>query len=112
MELLAEMKLTERQQYWLEHIQACEASGKSVTTYAAEHGFHVGAMYAGKKMLVRKGALRGAQRSRFQRVQTAAAVTVDQTWRIQLPNGVLVDFSGTVDAGALLTVLNTAADLE
>jgi len=39
-------------------------------------------------------------------------VTVDQKWRIQLPNGVLVDFSGTVDAGALLTVLNTAADLE
>ncbi len=111
MELLAEMKLTERQQYWLEHIQACEASGKSVTSYAAEHGFHVGAMYAGKKMLVRKGALRGAQRSRFQRLQTVP-VTVDQKWRIQLPNGVLVDFSGTVDAGALLTVLNTAADLE
>ena len=77
MELLAEMKLTERQQYWLEHIQACEASGKSVTTYAAEHGFHVGAMYAGKKMLVRKGALRGPQRSRFQRLQTVP-VTVDQ----------------------------------
>jgi len=111
MELLAEMKLTERQQYWLEHIQACEASGKSVTSYAAEHGFHVGAMYAGKKMLVRKGALRGAQRSRFQRLQTVP-VTVDQKWRIQLPNGVLVEFSGTVDAGALLTVLNTAADLE
>ena len=111
MELLAEVKLTERQQYWLEHIQACEASGKSVTTYAAEHGFHVGAMYAGKKMLVRKGALRGAQLSRFQRLQTVP-VTVDQKWRIQLPNGVLVEFSGTVDAGALLTVLNTAADLE
>ena len=111
MELLAEVKLTERQQYWLEHIQACEASGKSVTSYAAEHGFHVGAMYAGKKMLVRKGALRGAPLSRFQRLQTVP-VTVDQKWRIQLPNGVLVDFSGTVDAGALLTVLNTAADLE
>ena len=111
MGLLAEIKLTERQQYWLEHIQACEASGKSVTTYAAEHGFHVGAMYAGKKMLVRKGAFGGAPLRRFQRLQTVP-VTVDQKWRIQLPNGVLVDFSGTVDAGALLTVLNTAADLE
>ena len=111
MELSAEMNLTERQQYWLEHIQACEDSGKSVTTYAAEHGFHVGAMYAGRKMLVRKGVLRGAQHSRFQRVQTAA-VTGGLQWRIQLPNGVSVDFSGTVDAGALMTVLNTAADLE
>ena len=111
MELLAEMKLTERQQYWLEHIQACEVSGKGATAYAAEHGFRVGAMYAGKKMLVRKGVLSGLQRSRFQRVQTAAAVTVDQKWRIQLPNGVSVDFSGTVDAGSLSTVLTTAARL-
>ena len=111
MELLAEMKLTERQQYWLEHIQACETSGKSVARYAEEHGFHVGAMYAGKKMLVRKGALRGAPLSRFQRLQTVP-VTGGLQWCIRLPNGVSVDFSGTVEAGALLTVLNTAADLE
>ena len=109
MELSVEMNLTERQQYWLEHILACEDSGKSVTTYAAEHGFHVGAMYAGKKMLVRKGVLPRTRHSRFQRVQTA--VTVDNRWRIQLPNGVSVDFSGTVDAGTLSTVLTTAAHL-
>ncbi len=111
MDVVEEMKLTERQRYWLEHIQACEVSGKGATAYAAEHGFRVGAMYAGKKMLVRKGALPGAQHSRFQRVQTAA-VTVDQKWRIQLANGVSVDFSGTVDAGSLSTVLKTAAHLE
>ena len=111
MELSVEMNLTERQQYWLEHILACEDSGKSVTTYAAEHGFHVGAMYAGKKMLVRKGVLPRTRRSRFQRVQTAA-VTGGLQWRIQLPNGVSVDFSGTVDAGSLSTVLTTAAHLE
>ena len=32
-------------------------------------------------------------------------------YRFQLPNGVSVTFSGTVDAGALTTVLNTAATL-
>jgi len=32
------MKLTERQRYWLEHIQASEASGKGATAYAAEQG--------------------------------------------------------------------------
>ncbi len=110
MDVAEEMKLTDRQRYWLEHIQACEVSGKGATAYAAEHGFRVGAMYAGKKMLVKKGALLGTQQGRFQRVQTAA-VTVDNKWRIQLPNGVLVEFSGTVDAGLLSTVLNTAAGL-
>ncbi len=110
MDVAEEMRLTERQRYWLEHIRACEASGESVTAYAAEHGFHVGAMYAGKKALVRKGALPGTRRGPFQRVQTAV-VTVDNKWRIQLPNGVLVDFSGSVDAGSLSTVLKTAAGL-
>ena len=111
MDVMEEMKLTERQRYWLEHIQACEASGKGASVYAAEHGFRVGAMYAGKKMLVRKGALPAAQPSRFQRVQTSA-VTADQKGRSQLPNGVSVDFFGTVDAGSLSTVLYTAAHLE
>ena len=102
--------LTDRQRYWLEQIKACEASGMSVSAYAAEQGFHVGAMYAGKKALVSKGALPGTQRSRFQRVQTAA-VTDDKQWRIRLPNGISVEFSGTADAGSLSTVLNTVAGL-
>ncbi len=110
MDVAEEMRLTDRQRYWLEHIRACEASGKSVTAYAAEHGFHVGAMYAGKKALVRKGALPRTKRSQFQRVQTAA-VTVDNKWRIRLPNGVSVDFSGTVEAESLSTVLKTVAGL-
>jgi len=105
------MELTERQRYWLEHIQRCESSGKCAKAYAAEQGFRVGAMYAGKKMLVRKGALPGPQHNRFQRVQRGAMM-IDQKWRIQLPNGVSVDFSGTVDAGSLSTVLTTAAHLE
>jgi hypothetical protein len=36
---------------------------------------------------------------------------VSSEWRIQLPNGVAVAFVGSVDAGALATVLNTAASL-
>ena len=106
-----EQALTERQQYWLDHIKACEASGKGATAYAAEHGFRVGAMYAGKKSLVKKGVLPVTRRSRFQRVQ-AEAVSVGSQWHVQLPNGVSVDFSGTVDASSLSTVLSTAARLE
>jgi len=103
-------RLTEHQRHWLEQIQACEASGKSVVAYASEHGYPVRAMYDAKKALVRKGVLPRTRRARFQRVQ-AAAVTVSGEWRIQLPNGVAVDFSGTVDAGSLSTVLNTVARL-
>ncbi len=105
-----ELRLTDHQRYWLERIQACEASGKSVAHYASEQGFPVRAMYDAKKVLVRKGVLPRTQRARFQRVQTAA-VNVSSEWRIQLPNGVSADFSSTVDAGSLSTVLNTVARL-
>jgi len=103
-------RLTEHQRHWLEQIQACEASGKSVVAYASEQGYPVRAMYDAKKALVKKGILPRTHRARFQRVQTQA-VTVGSEWRIQLPNGISVDFSGTVDAGSLSTVLSTVAHL-
>jgi hypothetical protein len=103
--------LTGRQRYWLEHIQACEASGKSIAEYAAEHGIHVRAMYSGKKMLVNKGVLPATQPTRFQQVQVVEAAVGNQ-WRIGLPNGVSVAFVGEVDARALCAVLSVSASVE
>jgi hypothetical protein len=82
--------LTERQQFWLEHIQACEASGKSIVEYAATQGIAARAMYRGKKTLVQKGILPGTQPIRFRQVQVEAAAS--NQWRIGLPNGVSVAF--------------------
>lgn len=42
--------LTERQRYWLDRVQACRASGKTVIEYAAEHDLAAQAMYAGKRL--------------------------------------------------------------
>ena len=103
--------LTERQRYWLEHIRACKDSGMTMADYAAEHGLGARAMYAGKKILVKKGVLPGTQPARFQRVRVIQA-PVSEQWRIQLPNGVSVAFAGAVDARTLTTVLSTAASLE
>jgi len=105
---IAGTTLTERQRYWLEQVRACEASGKTVAEYAVEQGISAQALYAGKKLLVRKGVLPRTRPLRFQRVQVAG-VAVGAEWRIQLPNGVSVFCSGEVDAGALATVLSTAA---
>jgi len=104
--------LTERQRYWLEQLQACEASRKTIADYATEHGIARQAMYAGKKMLVKKGVLPRTRRARFQRAQVVEGVTVGSEWRIELPNGVAVAFSGAVDARILTTVLSSAAAVE
>jgi hypothetical protein len=103
--------LTGRQRYWLEHVQACEASGKSMVKYAASQDIAVRDMYAGKKTLVKKGVLPGTQPSRFQRIQVMEAAVGNQ-WRIGLPNGVSVAFAGEVDSRALSAVLNVSASLE
>ena len=103
--------LTERQRYWLKHIEACKACGKTIAEYAADHGMTAQAMYAGKKILVKKGVLPALQPARFQRVRVIKA-PVSSQWRIGLPNGVSVAFAGTVDARTLTTVLSTAAALE
>ena len=103
--------LTDRQRYWLEHVQACEASGKSMVEYAASQDIAVRDMYAGKKILVKKGVLPGTRAVRFQRVQVMEA-TVSNQWRIGLPNGVSVAFVGEVDTQALTTILHSAASIE
>ena len=103
--------LTDRQRYWLEHIQACEAAGKSIVEYAAAQDFTAQTMYAGKSTLVKKGILPALRPTRFQRVQVLEAPISNQ-WRIGLPNGVSVAFAGEVDARTLTTVLSSAASLE
>ena len=103
--------LTQRQRYWLEHIQACKQSGKTIAAYAAEQGFTARAMYGGKKILVKKGVLPGRRPARFQRVQVLEATPSSQ-WRVGLPNGVSVAFVGEVDTGSLAMVLGAAALLE
>ena len=103
--------LTDRQRYWLEHIQACEVSGKSMAEYAASQGIAARAMYGGKKTLVYKGVLPATQATRFQRVQVMEAAASNQ-WRIGLTNGVSVAFAGEVDSRTLSAVLNVSASLE
>jgi len=105
-----EASLTGQQRYWLKHVQACEASGKRITEYAAENGIGVRAMYDGKRALVKKGVLPRTHDARFQRAQVIEPVASSE-WHIQLPNGVSVAFAGSVDTRTLTTVLSTVAAL-
>lgn len=104
-------KLTAHQHACLEHIQAYEASGMKLSAYAAENGLDVRALYDARKVLKRKGLLAVRQAPvRFQRARVSVAET-DAEWRVALPNGAVVEFSGAVDGGSLSTVLSTLAKL-
>jgi hypothetical protein len=60
--------LTERQQYWLKHIRACDAAGQTTINYARAHGINVKSMYSARKALAEKGTLPCPEPGRFQRV--------------------------------------------
>ena len=104
--------LTERQQYWLKHIRACEISGQTTIDYAREHGIKVKSMYSARKALVEKGTLPRPEPARFQQVQVVSGSPAsDSQWHVQLPNGAAVAFSGNVDAATLSLVLTTVVAL-
>ncbi len=100
-------KLTERQQFWLEHLRACERNGQSLKSYAAEHGLAVSALYEAKSRLKRRGLVASTPKhGRFARVELASeTASVPPVCRIHLRNGTVVELMCTPESWEkLLTV--------
>jgi len=103
--------LTERQRYWLDHIQSWNESGMRMSEYARAQNFPVRAMYDAKKTLVKKGVLprsRSSHTTRFEQVQIIES-PAESEWRIALPNGSVVEFSASFDEHVLGSILKVAA---
>ena len=105
-------ELTERQRYWLDHLEACERSGETTKAYAEAHGLSVSMMYSWRKELTMRGVWSRrsdiSRPSRFDRVEVFNEPVLSSTWQILLPNGVQIGFSGTVDEAELALVLRAA----
>ena len=108
-------ELTERQQYWLNHIESCDQLGQATKAYAETHGLSVSMMYSWRKKLSVMGVLSAGSERRqscnFERVQVVGGEPRSGEWRIVLPNGVQIGFCGVVDGGLLSTVLKVASRL-
>ena len=108
--------LTDKQQHWLKHIQACASSGVSVKAYAEQHGIKIKTLYYWKKALVKKGVLPRSRKPRtpavtFQRAQVIHKHTRDNQWNIRLPNGIQIGMTGTVNEAERALVLKTVSYL-
>ncbi|MDO8863951.1 hypothetical protein Q6D67_19880 [Haliea sp. E1-2-M8] len=75
-------ELTERQQFWLEHLRACAKANQTTKDYAQAHGLSVKAMYAARKDLTQRGMLRGTSKptitAPFARVRVAPSPPTTQ----------------------------------
>lgn len=103
---------TPRQRFWLEHLEACQAQGSSLKSYALAHGLSPGALYAAKSNLKRRGSLSTSKLP----VPAPTLLPVHITrgaamFRVHLPNGVVIEVPEHADAQCCRALLGCASAL-
>ena len=86
--------LTDKQQYWLEHILACDNANLSSKDYAMANGLSVTALYSWRKKLRRKGMLKPREHTLFAR---ASLTPTTGHCQISLPDGLVVSLDTHCD---------------
>lgn len=104
--------ITKRQQYWLDHIKAAEASGGTLVAYASAHKLKVKDLYQWKTALTRRGfLLEKKPKPAFVPVATAPANVSPTRCDVTLPNGVRIQFAGKLDSLSLREIMTAASCL-
>jgi len=110
----------ERDRFWLKHHEAQQASGKDAKAYAAAVGISVQALYQGRKRLREKGLLtpgrpKATTVPHFSKVALAAPVASpsieEPRFRITLPNGAVLEWSGAASVGPVSDLVERMARL-
>lgn len=97
--------VTERDRFWMDHEAAIAASGQSAKAYAAEQGLSLHALYQSRKrrrtmaQSAKDASARLASKpSRkpvsFSRVELRPPQTTAAEFRLSLPNGFVLEWSG------------------
>jgi hypothetical protein len=103
-------ELTDRQQYWLDHVRAIERNGGSVLEYAASHGISTGSLYYWRRWATKR-------RNRDDTMQTEAVTAFQRiavrqepatVCRVKMPNGAMIELAGHVTDQMLQTVIRAA----
>ena len=111
---------TERDRFWLKHHEAQVASGDTAKVYAAARGISVQALYQSRKRLRALGLLppgrsrRGSKeaRARFSKVAVDPVPAIEPPrFRIELPNGAVLEWSGAASVGPVADLVERMARL-
>lgn len=96
---------TERDRFWLDHEVAIKASGQTAKAYAAEQGLSLHALYQSRKRRRSMAETAKAARPRsstnpvrkpfaFSRVELRPPPAAPAEFRLWLPNGFVLEWSG------------------
>ncbi len=104
-----QVPLTEKQRYWLQHIETAEREGLSPGVYAERHGLRTAQLYYWRSRLRKRGVLeRKDEPAEFVPVRVR---DMRSEVRVYLPNGVVVACSEPLSEAAWRSVLRGASQL-
>lgn len=120
-----EVELSERDRFWMKHHEAQVASGQNGKVYAAAQDLSLQAFYQARKRLRAIGALPPAREQqkkaavmgqslqgvRFAKVAVTAPRTEVPRLRIELANGIAVEWAGAIEVGPVLDLIERIAQL-
>ena len=106
--MVEELTLSEAEQYWHDHIQACETSGKTISAYAAENNLKKWEFHNWKNRLIKKGLVfRSRRKYRFQKVSIAKGISEErENIKIHFPNGMVLEWNGVISEKQLISFLS------
>ena len=103
-------RLTEREQFWLDHLRVRREQGQTVRGYAKAHGLSVSGLYTARSTLKGRGVLTEPAPSAPTFVPVRIALG-GAAFRVHLPNGVVLEVPAHVERTACATVLECASRL-
>lgn len=107
---MSEKAITDRQQYWLDHIRSADASDGTLVEYAKAQGLKVKDLYQWKTLLARRGVIAGKADKPKAFVAVRESVTASKA-ALVLPNGARLEFSGDVDVETIKSLVAAASAL-
>ena len=108
---MSDTLITERQQHWLNHVQAAEGFDGSSADYARSEGLKPKELYSWKGILARRGLLGGAPPDESAGFVRVIAPSSPLGLSLVLPNGVRFEWHGDLGPEQLETLVLTAGRL-
>lgn len=112
---MAEHPITERQSYWLNHINTVDAGGESRVDYAKRQGLKVKDLYQWKTRLTKLGFYEAGQTvSDFVAVKrvvpkVSTAARDGSSYALVFPNGIRFEFEGSVSPQVIREVVKNVS---
>ncbi|MCP4875826.1 MAG: hypothetical protein GY896_10185 [Gammaproteobacteria bacterium] len=103
--------ITERQQYWLDRVQAADAFNGTLVEYAKVEGLKVKDLYQWKTILMKRGFLAKPVPSAFVPVEETVRTNKPAQAALVLPNGYRIEITGGIDADNVKTLVLAASEL-